>query len=46
MAYVDDVIIMGRRLQGVEDVFMSLVKQTNKMGLEINEKRTKFIIVS
>jgi len=36
MAYADD----------VEDVFMSLVEQTNKMGLEINEKRTKFRIVS
>jgi hypothetical protein len=45
MAYADDVIIMGR-LRGVEDVFMSMVKQTNKIGLEINEKRTKFIIVS
>jgi len=45
MAYADVVIIVGRRLQDVEDVFMSLVEQTNKMGLEINEKRTKFIIV-
>ena len=32
-AYVDDVIVMGRRLQDVEEVFTSLVKQTNKMGL-------------
>ena len=35
MAYADDVI-MGRRLQYVEVVFTSLVKQTNKMGSEIN----------
>jgi len=36
-AYSDDVVIIGRRLQDVE-VFILLVKQTNKMGIEINEK--------
>jgi hypothetical protein len=30
MAYADDVIIMGRRLQDVEEVFTSLVEQTIK----------------
>jgi hypothetical protein len=34
MAYADDVVIMGRRLKDVEEVFTSLVEQTNKMGLE------------
>ena len=46
MAYADDVVIMGRRLQDVNEVFTSLVQQTNKMRLEINEKKTKFMIVS
>jgi hypothetical protein len=46
MAYADDVVIMGRRLQDVEDVFMSLVEQTNKMRLKVNEERTTFMIVS
>ena len=46
MAYADDVVIMGRRLQDVEKVFISLVKQTNKMGLEINEEKTTFMLVS
>ena len=45
MAYADDVVITGRRLQDVE-VFASFFEQTNKMGLEINEKNTKFMIVS
>jgi hypothetical protein len=37
-----DVVIMGRRLQDVEEVFMALVEQTNKMGIEINgEKKDK-----
>ena len=37
MAYADDVVITGRRLQNVV-VFTSLIKKkkTNKMGLEIN----------
>jgi len=39
-------VIIGWRLQDVEEVFISLVKQTNKMGLEINKnKNTKFMIV-
>ena len=46
MAYADDVVITGRRLQDVEEVFASLFKQTNKMGLEINEKNIKFFMVS
>jgi len=44
-AHADDVVIMGRRLQDVKEVFTSLDKQTNKMGLEINKKR-QFMIVS
>jgi hypothetical protein len=46
MAYADDVVGMGRRLQDVEEVFTSLIEQTNKMGLETNLKKTKFVIVS
>jgi sorting nexin-29 len=38
-AYANDVIIMGRKLQDVEEVFTSLVEQTNKMGIEMNEKK-------
>jgi len=39
VAYADDVIVMGRKLQDVEEVFTSLVKQKNKMELEINKKK-------
>ena len=41
MAFADDMVIMGRRLEDVKVVCTSLVEQTNKMGLEINEKETK-----
>jgi hypothetical protein len=37
---VVDVIVLGRRLQEVE-VFTLLVKHTNKMELEMNEKKDK-----
>jgi hypothetical protein len=50
MAYTDDVVIMGRRLRDAEEVFTSLVKQTNKninkKGLGIKDKKTKFMLVS
>ena len=34
--HVDDVVVMGRRLQEPAKVFTSLVEKTNKVGLEIN----------
>jgi hypothetical protein len=43
MAHADDVVIMGRRFQDVKEVFTSLVKQTNKIGLEIHEKRKNLL---
>jgi len=46
MAYADDVVIVGRRLQDLNEVFTSLVEQTNKMGLEIYEKKMLHMIVS
>jgi len=46
MAYADDVFIMGRRLKNFEEVFTSLVENTNKMGLEINEKYINLAVVS
>jgi sorting nexin-29 len=38
MVYAADDVITGRRLQGIKDVFTLLFQQTNKTGLEINEK--------
>jgi hypothetical protein len=42
MTYADDVVITGRRLEDFEELFASFFKQTNKMGLEINEKIQNF----
>jgi hypothetical protein len=41
MAYAEGVVIVGKRLQDAEEVLTSLMEKTNKMGLEINEKKTK-----
>ena len=46
LAYVDGVVIVGRWLQVVKEVFTSVGKQTNKMELEMNKKKKKFMIVS
>ena len=39
IAHADDVVIMGRRLYDVEEVFTTLVEKTGKMGREINKIR-------
>jgi hypothetical protein len=43
LAFADSVVIVGRRLQDVEVVLRILVEKTNKMGLEINEKRQNLL---
>jgi hypothetical protein len=43
MAYGND--IMGKGLRVVEELLKSLVWQTNKMGLEINGKKSKCMLV-
>jgi len=46
VAYADDVVIIGRRLQDLNEVFISLVEQRNKMVLEMYEKKTQHMRVS
>ena len=46
LAYAAGVVITRRRLQDVTEVFASLVEQTKKMGLEINNIKTKFMTLS
>jgi hypothetical protein len=43
MAFADDVLIMGKGLQDVKEVFKYLVEQINKMGLQINKKDIIYI---
>lgn len=46
MAYADDVVISGRRVQDVKEAFEQLEKQTSKFGLVVNEQKTKFMEAS
>jgi hypothetical protein len=39
MVYTDDLLIVGRTIQ----TFMALETSARKMGLEVNEERTKFM---
>jgi hypothetical protein len=46
MTHDDDVVIMGRKLQDAEEIFTSLVEQTNKMRLKINGRKSQFMTPS
>jgi len=46
MECADDVVIMGQIIQDAEEVFTSLVELRSKMRFEINDIKTKFMIVS
>ena len=45
MAYAADMVIIGRRLQEGTEGFTSVVKQTNKMRLEVNVKEYKIYCI-
>jgi hypothetical protein len=45
MADADGVVITGTRLKDVAEKFTSLVEQSNEMGLEMNERKTKCMII-
>jgi hypothetical protein len=46
VTYADDIAIMGRRRQDVQETFTARIEQISKLGLEINEQKTKFMTVS
>ena len=45
LAYADDIDIIGRSEKDVKRTFMALEIAANKMGLKINEQKTKYMIV-
>jgi hypothetical protein len=42
LAYADDINIVGRSQSAVRDVFLALERETAKVGLKINEQKTKY----
>jgi Reverse transcriptase (RNA-dependent DNA polymerase). len=41
LAHADDLVIMSRRVQDVEETLVALTNQTKRFELEINEQKTK-----
>ena len=43
LAYAGDLVIMGRRVQDMEETLVALTNQTKRFGIEINDQKTKFM---
>jgi hypothetical protein len=41
LAYADDIDIVGRRQSAVRDAYLALKRDAAKVGLQINEQKTK-----
>ena len=46
LAYADDVVIISRSGQELRHMFMQLESESKKVGLKINESKTKYMITS
>jgi hypothetical protein len=44
LAYADDIDIVGRSQSAVRDAYLALERETAKVGLKINEEKTKYMI--
>ena len=45
-AYADDVVIVTRSETGLRQIYREIEEKTQHMGLIVNEKKTKYMIVS
>jgi hypothetical protein len=45
LAYADGLVIVGRTIQAMKESFMALEAAARKMGLAVNEEKTKFMEV-
>jgi short-subunit dehydrogenase len=45
-AYADDVVIVTRPETRLRQVYREIEEKTQQMGLIVNEKKTKYMIVS
>jgi hypothetical protein len=46
LAYADDIDIVGRSQPAVRNAYLSLERETSKLGLKINERKTKYMIAA
>jgi sorting nexin-29 len=45
-AYADDIVIVARTQKKLTEVFLDLAEETSKLGMEINENKTKYMVTS
>jgi hypothetical protein len=46
LAYADDIDIVGRSQAAVRDAYLALEEEAAKVGLRINEQKTKYMIAA
>jgi hypothetical protein len=46
LAYADDIDIVGRSQSAVRDAYVALEREAAKVGLKINEQKTKYMIAA
>lgn len=46
MAYADDVVLISRSIQEMKTSFIQLEEESTKMGLRVNETKTKYMIAT
>jgi sorting nexin-29 len=46
LAFADDIDIVGRNLRSITDVYSKLEREASKIGLQVNEEKTKLLMVS
>ena len=45
-AYADDIVNVARTQKKLTEVYLDLEDETSKLGMEINEKKTKYMVTS
>jgi hypothetical protein len=46
LGYAEDIDIIGRSQAAIREAFLALEREANKVGLKINESKTKYMIVA
>jgi hypothetical protein len=46
LAYADDIDIVGRSQSAAQEAYLALEREATKVGLKINEKKTKYLIAA
>jgi hypothetical protein len=46
LGFADDIDIVGRNIRAVSDAYLKLEREANRIGLRVNEDKTKFLMVS